>query len=262
MASHGASGKVVAKRFTIEEIDRGIDRFLRRILEVKALESQGLSYDNVKVKMAESNVRETIRDVFGSKSAEFHEFQDHCIWEGTYKTSDLTPIKQVKFRRGIPQTLSILQGLIDRLEEKKANLVMDPKGQATALFNGLSLHKAITEASRTLFRDGHYRSAVFEAAKTLIFLVKTKSGKMDLDGTNLMRTVFSRNNPVLAFNNLEDATDVDEQEGLMHLFEGAVQAVRNPRGHDFPQDLPEEALEYLILLSMLARRLEKANDRK
>ncbi len=37
-----------------------------------------------------------------------------------------------------------------------------------------------------------------------------------------------------AFSELGDATELDEQEGMMHLFEGAVLAIRNPGGHGFP----------------------------
>ncbi len=50
-----------------------------------------------------------------------------------------------------------------------------------------------------------------------------------------MRSVFSRNAPILIFNNLSDQTDQDEQEGMMHLFEGAVLGIRNPGGHTFPE---------------------------
>ena len=43
-----------------------------------------------------------------------------------------------------------------------------------------------------------------------------------------MRTVFSSKHPILAFNELADQTDRDEQEGTMHLFEGAVLAIEIP----------------------------------
>jgi hypothetical protein len=33
----------------------------------------------------------------------------------------------------------------------------------------------------------------------------------------LVRAVFSKNNPVLAFNDLANQTDLDEQQGMMHL---------------------------------------------
>jgi uncharacterized protein (TIGR02391 family) len=73
-----------------------------------------------------------------------------------------------------------------------------------------------------------------------------------------MRYVFFKNNPVLAFNALADETDRSEQEGLMHLFEGVMLALRNPRAHTLSDDSPEQALEYVALLSRLAKRLEQS----
>ena len=102
-------------------------------------------------------------------------------------------------------------------------------------------------------RDGHYAQAVFEAAKVLVDLVKKSSGVTDRDGADLMRAVFSKNKPVLAFNDLKDDSDLNEQEGMMHLYEGAVQVVRNVRGHrPGVKDEAERALQYLELLSLLA----------
>lgn len=83
--------------------------------------------------------------------------------------------------------------------------------------------------------DGHSWEAVFAASKALINYVKERSGNYDLDGAPLARAVFSKNDPLLAFNDLTDQTDLDEQEGMMHLFEGAVLAIRNPGGHSFPE---------------------------
>ncbi|MFI5394055.1 MAG: TIGR02391 family protein [Candidatus Binatia bacterium] len=123
-------------------------------------------------------------------------------------------------------------------------------------------HPLIAAASRQLYRNGHYSNAVFDASKALIALVKEKSGKTALDGAPLMRTVFSPKDPNLAFNDLRDQSDRDEQEGMMHLFEGAVLALRNPRGHSFLDDSGEVALECIIFLSMLANRLELAKRLK
>jgi uncharacterized protein (TIGR02391 family) len=84
----------------------------------------------------------------------------------------------------------------------------------------------------------------------------------DLDGADLMRKVFSKNDPILAFNDLKDQSELDEQEGLMHLFEGAVLALRNPRAHGLSPDSPEVALEFIAFLSLLAKQVERATRRK
>ncbi len=76
-----------------------------------------------------------------------------------------------------------------------------------------------------------------------------------------MRTVFSKNNPALAFNGLNDQTDQDQQEGLMHLFEGAVLGIRNPGGHSFPEGTEQRAIEYISLLSLLAYLTQEAKKR-
>lgn len=77
-----------------------------------------------------------------------------------------------------------------------------------------------------------------------------------------MRTVFSRNDPILAFNNLADQTDLDEQEGMMHMFEGAVLGIRNPGAHGFPEGSEQRALEYICFLSLLAYRTQETQRRR
>jgi Protein of unknown function (Hypoth_ymh) len=65
----------------------------------------------------------------------------------------------------------------------------------------------------------------------------------------------------IAFNPLADQSDLDEQAGLMHMFEGMVLALRNPRAHDIVPDEPEIAQEYIALMSLLAKRLDAATRR-
>jgi hypothetical protein len=46
---------------------------------------------------------------------------------------------------------------------------------------------------------------------------------------------------------------------MMHLFEGAMLAIRNPGGHSFPKGSEQRATEYLLLLSLLAYKVQEAN---
>jgi uncharacterized protein (TIGR02391 family) len=77
-----------------------------------------------------------------------------------------------------------------------------------------------------------------------------------------MRAVFSKNDPALAFNDLSNQTDLDEQEGMMHLFEGAVLAIRNPGGHSFPEGSEQRAMEYISLVSFLAYQVQESKRQK
>ena len=137
------------------------------------------------------------------------------------------------------------------------NIYSAPPGQIN--IEDLPLHPRIAAVCVDLYQHEHYPNAVLDASKALIHFVKEKSGRYDLDGAPLMRQVFSKNDPILAFNDLIDQSDLDEQEGMMHIYEGVALGIRNPRGHGFPEDSPERALEYIGLISLLINRLEETH---
>jgi uncharacterized protein (TIGR02391 family) len=164
--------------------------------------------------------------------------------------------------RGRHQVIGILNGLIGRLKEKREDLLAGMSPPPSTYFDRLNLHPRVREVSRDLFMDGHPWEAVFAGSKALINYIKERSGRDDLDGAPLVRAVFSKNGPVLAFNDLANQTDLDEQEGMMHLFEGAVLAIRNPGGHSFPEGSEQRAIEYISLISLLAYRVQESKRRK
>lgn len=131
-------------------------------------------------------------------------------------------------------------------------------GSETGRTPSHTLHPKIDAASSQLAADGHHWEAVFAACKQLVHMVKEKSGRHDLDGTQLMRHVFSKNTPLLFFNELKTQSDQDEQEGMMSLFAGVVMALRNPGGHGFPSGTEARARQYLALLSLLAEKVDEA----
>ena len=246
-----------------EEINSAITKLQRRIKELEDLNIQdGVVNNTGVIKAAESNIRETIREVFGQNSPEFREFEFVEIWGGSRRMR-MNPQEIIHCRtRGRVHMVGRLKSLVGRLEEKRADLGASATVAPSTNFDRLNLHPRIREVSRDLFVDGHASEAVFAASKALINYVKERSGNYDLDGAPLVRAVFSRNNPVLAFNDLADQTELDQQEGMMHLFEGAVLAIRNPGGHTFPEGSEQRAIEYISFLSLLAYRVQEAVVRK
>jgi len=206
-----------------------------------------------------SNVRKAIREVFGSNSPGFAEHQYVNLYAGSLYMGmpDHEYLKGLEFGR---QKLIVkLNGLIDRLKEKKEDLIGGSTFSSPSIdFDRLDVHPRISDVSRELFSDGHPWEAVFAASKALVNFVKERSGRYDLDGANLARMVFSRNNPLLAFNDMSDTTDRDEQEGMMHLFECVILGIRKPGGHSFPEWSELRALEYISLISLLAYRVQEA----
>lgn len=130
---------------------------------------------------------------------------------------------------------------------------MDDK-RALRAYETLDLHESIADAASDLYRDGHYANAIEDAVKALNNLVRLRSG-LEIDGSALMNTAFSPEKPILRFNELQDASDKDEQRGFMMMFAGAVAGLRNPRAHKLIKDDPERALEFIAFVSLLAKLL-------
>ncbi len=125
------------------------------------------------------------------------------------------------------------------------------------LFDKMQLHPKVIEASRELFKDGHYRDAIYRAFVEVNNFVKGKANSQ-LDGRKLMSTVFSLDNPIIKLNSLKTQSDKDEQEGFMFLFMGAMEGIRNPKAHEnIIRNDPYRTLEYLGLASLLMKISEE-----
>lgn len=251
---------IVSKEWSApEDIDLAVAKLQRRISELEALDIRAtVLQDTGLEEVVESNIRETLRDIFGPNSPEFNEHQHIELWAGGVfmGMSDGEIIDSRE--RGRKRVIGTLNGLIGRLTEKREELVCKGTPQPRAFLDYLNLHPRIADVANDLFQNGYHWEAVFAAAKALINYVKERSGQHQLDGAPLVRKVFSRNDPILSFNQLTDQTDTDEQEGMMHLLEGVILGIRNPGGHSFPEGPQQRAVEYLSLISLLAYRVQEA----
>jgi len=255
-------GPPVIKQFTAAEIDRAIPRLRRRIAEVQQLLKDRVRSSDARVEEVVGRIREDILAIFGPESPQYRTHRYLSIHHGTMYMGMPDHEFQAQFQEGIPQTVTTIEGLIRTLEERRVDLGADPGAPARAALEGADLHPEIASAAMPTFRNAHYREAVVNAAIALGDLVKAKSGRADLDGVPLMQQAFSRNGPILAFNDLADRADLDEQEGMMHLFEGAIMALRNPRAHALDPDNPDDARDILTFLSYLAKCLDRARKVK
>jgi uncharacterized protein (TIGR02391 family) len=235
----------------------------RRISEIEQIDFEAAVIHHTGMDdAAQSNLRNTILEIYGPNSPEYKQHKHITIWGGPmFVNMGRQAIINGKLQ-GRTQTLGIINGLIARLNEDLEDLKGSDRPAPSTYLDDLNLHARISDVARDLFLDGYHFEAVFAAAKALVNFVKERSGNHELDGAALMRTVFSKNNPVLAFNDLADQTDLDQQEGLMHLFEGVVLGIRNPGGHSFPEGSEQRAIEYLSLLSLLAYLVQEAKKRR
>jgi uncharacterized protein (TIGR02391 family) len=196
----------------------------------------------------------TLVDIFGPDTVEYRRFRMNTF-DGAPLSPHL-PMHEIcdGYRRRFAKAAENLEAIISLFEEKLELNVVDLQSKR-ALDN---LHATIKYAATKLFDDGHFANAVQDACKALEAMVQRKSGRADLAGKALMQQVFSVNAPILRCNELSTQSDRDEQEGLMHLFAGAMLGLRNPRVHTFKADTEEAAIECLTFLSMLARAVDTA----
>ncbi len=247
------------KHFDSEaEIDRGVEKLTRCKTLLDELWDSQAAFDDPRTRTLEDRIHTTVLEIFGPNSPEYGRDSHHQIWHGGQYVGMPKHEIQAGFRAGFPHTGVRLKSLMDRLEEARSDLGRDSTARTRAAFEGLELHPRIGEAARELYGDGHYGQSVLDGSIALVNYVKEKSRRHDLVGASLMSTVLSPNKPILAFNGLSNQMEKDEQEGFMHLFIGAVLALRNPRAHAIFDDSPEIALDYVAFLSLLAKRLDGA----
>jgi uncharacterized protein (TIGR02391 family) len=246
---------------SFEEMDNGIAKLRRRIADVEAIDPRIVRYDHEKVRDVEESISNTILDVFGLDSPEYLAHRQFEFFRSATRTFSGDDEAQEFFAEALPQAVALLGSLVLRLEGERAKLGQGKDDRVRSAFDGLDLHPRIAAACGDLYRDKHYAEAVLGAFLALETFVQEKAGRYDASGPLLMEQVFSPDGPVLAFNALADQSDRDEQKGLMLLFQGVVFAFRNPRAPKVLADSSGEALETIALISLLAKRLERAEPR-
>jgi hypothetical protein len=125
---------------------------------------------------------------------------------------------------------------------------------------GPGLHPAMS-VPLALVEDGRMSEAVFEAVQLIQDRVRFLTASDD-SGRTLMESVFDVRHPRLNITTTTGKSAQDEREGFRLLFIGAVLGLGCLRGADSGAALTaEETLEYLAVVSMLMRRLDRAESR-
>lgn len=203
-----------------------------------------------------------IESIFGEGSREFKNFANIA----KSPTGKATEQQWIKYRRltlvkadaelGAILSVQRILGEPKKRQTAASQKASTANDEVNNLFDRMKLHPDVIEASESLFKDGHYASAILEAFKAVNNFVKQKTGK-PLDGKSLMSEVFSEKNPCIKLNELKTQSDIDEQEGFKFLYMGAMVGIRNPKAHDRVQQKdPYKALEYLTFASLLIKRID------
>jgi len=120
------------------------------------------------------------------------------------------------------------------------------------------LHPIIVESSFEQYKSGQFRDSVLNSFIAVFDLIRDKTD-VDIDGSRLVDKVFSLENPLLILSELDSQSGKNDQKGFLEIYKGAYIGIRNPKAHSLDHDLDEnKAAQYLVLASLLARRVEEA----
>jgi uncharacterized protein (TIGR02391 family) len=121
------------------------------------------------------------------------------------------------------------------------------------------LHPSIVPEARRRFRARFYAEAVLAALKVITLQIKSRTG-INLDGAPLMTKAFNPNQPYLIFAPGDTETGISMQQGYLQIFAGTMMAVRNPKAHGFVEIDAARCIHFLFLASLLAHKLDEAQD--
>lgn len=232
----------------------------RRIEELNKVEISKINdRDDPSIEALEQKIDDTLIEVFGADSIEYQRYALDSFDSAPVYMGGGTPIQEVRkgYETSIVKAITRLNTIIYLFLGKIGKTTESVHGRVNHVFGEMNYHDEIVRASGELFTNGHYANAVEDACKVLDSFVQLRSGRTDISGTKLMQTVFSPNAPILAFNDMLSESDKSEQQGMMHLFSGVILAIRNPRAHNLIQDDPDQALEYIGLINMLLKSLDR-----
>jgi uncharacterized protein (TIGR02391 family) len=160
------------------------------------------------------------------------------------------------------QVATQLLVLLSRQRELK-----DKLGDAGPALSAGTMHPDVWDASKSLWRTGHFGEAVSAAAKSVNAALQTKVGRRDASDAKLVAECFSLDAPKPGVPRLrlmkDDGSDTYKSmhEGTLAFGRGCFMGIRNVLAHEYgpPADPPEdEALHYLAAFSTLARWIAQA----
>lgn len=138
----------------------------------------------------------------------------------------------------------------------------DTDKKSILLYDSLVIDKELRKVTRKLFMDGHHARAVEEGFKCLNNIIK-RIAKTFLDGSTMMKSVFSVKSPIIRLNSGTSQSDMDEQLGYMEIYSGCMTGIRNPRAHEHEwEDTEDRALQLLSLANHLIERAKNSRSVK
>ncbi len=194
-------------------------------------------------------------DFFWPKWRAIRLILNHMIHSGRLDT-DKQISKAAEFLTQVEEVLSEDKAQFSELEEDEENRRKESEKLVSL---AELLHPWVIEHAFQQYRNGHLRDAVLSAFISVGDLLRERSG-IDLDGSSLATNALSLKDPKLVLSELDTESGRNDQLGFMHIIQGSFTGIRNPKAHSVRHELTEQkAGQYLVLASLLARRITEAS---
>ncbi len=192
---------------------------------------------------------------------DLEELQNIAIYENVTDTSDLEIEKYLE-SVGDKSNAFVTNKRFKDLEKfgREVNsFLLNPRVKS-ANFDWPRIHKTIQLIAEPRFSSGHFADAVEASFKEINDLIKQQLKKdtgSELDGADLMRKVFSANQPIykLADNSTDSGKNI--QRGYMDIFAGVMTGIRNPKAHANMIVDKDEAWDLIVIASHLLKMWDK-----
>lgn len=150
------------------DIVTGIEKLNRRIVQVNSLLHERVRWNAQKRKDVEFSIHETILDIFGEQSPQNKRYGHYRIWKGSLNIGDPESVMQRKFEEGIPEAVTMLESLIENLEEKQQDIQSQ---LSQGLNNESSVSSISVQNKNAVFvihgRNENLRKSLFELLRCI-----------------------------------------------------------------------------------------------
>ena len=227
-------------------------------MQLRSFKGDRINAHSPEFKAWQQRTHRTLHEVFGAGQylrgfSNLH-FCEPRVYVATRRNSapQWLPMDQARFDGDAVQAEQLLRDAIEDVGDS---------ADSEDLSIWRLIHPQVAEVARERFESGHYADAAetaFKAVNTRVKRMWKAAGEAEKDGKNLMLSAFSVNRPVIRLDDLSTESGKNIQEGYMHIFAGAMQAIRNPKAHEIVTISSDRAMHFLILASLLMSKLDEA----
>lgn len=178
--------------------------------------------------------------------------------EAPPRLSDLA--RHIRF--GMPNDYAdVIAHDLPNIQEQAEKMARERAGETKPVGFEDLLHPRIVDSALDRYTAGFLREAVLNGVMAVMDLIRARTG-LQLDGAPLVQQAFNPRTGKLIFSELDTENGQNDQKGFMMIYEGVYGGVRNVKAHSLDHDLNEQkAGQYLVMLSLLARRVDECKIR-